>query len=63
MARRHVRAGEQNITRQRKVIAERERDGHDSLESKRLLARFEEIQELHIADRDRLEIELAEISK
>jgi PAS domain S-box-containing protein len=63
MARRHVRAGEQNITRQRKVIAERERHGHDSLESKRLLARFEEIQELHIADRDRLEIELAEISK
>jgi hypothetical protein len=62
-ARRHVRTSERNIARQRKVVSELERDGHVSLEAKRLLARFEELQELHIADRDRLETELAEISK
>jgi hypothetical protein len=63
VARRHIRTGDRNIARQRKVVAELERDGHVSLEAKRLLGRFEELQELHIADRDRLEAELAEISK
>jgi hypothetical protein len=63
VARRHVWRGQQNIARQQKVVAELERDEHVSLDAKRLLAQFEEIQELHIADRDRLEIELLEISR
>jgi PAS domain S-box-containing protein len=62
-ARRHVWTGERNIARQRRVVAELERDDHFSLEAKRLLAQFEELQKLQIADRDRLEEELAEISK
>jgi hypothetical protein len=40
-----------------------ERDGHDSLDSKRLLGYFEELQNMHIAHRDRLEKTLAEITK
>jgi PAS domain S-box-containing protein len=63
VARRHVWRGQQNIARQQKVVAELERDEHVSLDAKRLLAQFEEIQELHIADRDRLEMELLEISR
>jgi PAS domain S-box-containing protein len=62
-ARGHVRTGERNIARQRKLVAELEPDSHISPDAKRLLAQFEELQKLHIADRDRLEVELAEISK
>ncbi len=59
MARRHVAMGEENIARLREIIARLERGGHDSAQARGLLARFEEIQQLHIADRDRLERELA----
>jgi hypothetical protein len=63
MARRHVAMGERNIARQREIVAGLERDGHDSLNSKQLLGYFEELQNMHIAHRDRLEKVLAEISK
>jgi len=46
----HVRCG----TTQRQRIAILERDGHDSRRARNLLALFEEMQELHIARRDRL---------
>src|SRR5262249_8037332 len=62
-ARRHVATGERNIARQRQGVTELERGGHVSLDAKQLLARFEELQKLYISDRDRLETELAEISK
>jgi len=61
MARRHVATGERNIARQREIVAKLERDGHNAQEAKWLLASFEEIQNLHIAHRDRLEKALAEI--
>jgi hypothetical protein len=57
---RHIAMGEQNIARLREIIARLERGGHDSSTAKELLARFEELQKLPIADRDRLEKELAE---
>jgi hypothetical protein len=63
MARRHVAMGERHIARQREIVAKLERDGHDSLDSKRLLGFFEELQNMHIAHRDRLVKMLAEISK
>jgi len=62
-ARRHVATGERNIARQREIVAKLERGGHNSQEAKWLLASFEEIQNLHITHRDRLEKALAEISK
>jgi hypothetical protein len=52
--------GEQTIARLREIIARLERGGHDSSAAKELLARFEELQKLPMADRDRLEKELAE---
>jgi hypothetical protein len=63
MARHHVAMGEENIARLREIIARLERGGHDTSTTTELLARFEEIQRLHLADRDRLENELAQLQK
>jgi hypothetical protein len=63
MVSRHVTRGEQIVARQREIIARLERAGCDTSYAKRLLLQFEEVQSLHVADRDRLEKALAEISK
>ena len=47
---------EGHIASQRKFVAGVLSDGHDA--SLALLLRFEELQELHVADRDRLRGEL-----
>jgi hypothetical protein len=62
-ARRHVAEAEQHIAHQREIIAERERDDHDTSTSKRTLDQFEQIYAMYVAERDRLEKELAEASK
>lgn len=54
----HVALADRNVARQRKLVAELERDGHSTTEAKRLLALFEEILVTYIADRDRLRREL-----
>jgi hypothetical protein len=59
MAERHVTEGERHIMRQCELIAALKRDGHDMTTARELLAQFEEMQALHIADRDRLRQELA----
>lgn len=58
-AKENVAAGERNIARQRDIIAELERDGHDVTEAKKLLARFEETQALQIAGLETIKSELA----
>ena len=63
VARRHVAIGERNIARQRETVARLESSCHNSLVARGLLASFEELQNMHIAHRDRLEIALTEISK
>jgi hypothetical protein len=50
----HVARGERHIARQRRLIADMERDGKDTFEEKGLLSTLQEIQALHIAERDRL---------
>ena len=55
----HVALGNRHIVRQRELIAELARDGHDTAEAKTLLASFEEMQTLHLQHRDRLRHELA----
>jgi hypothetical protein len=50
----HVAAGTQHVARQREIIAEVERDGHDAPQAKALLEQFEQLQEMHVVDRDRL---------
>jgi hypothetical protein len=65
LAREHVARGEGIIERQRTIIANLERDRHSELyvsQARALLSEFESIQAMHIADRDRLERELAERS-
>jgi len=54
IAERHVLEGARHIERQKQIIAELERDGHDATTGHNTLAVFEEAQQLHIADRDRL---------
>jgi len=53
-AERHVAEGESYVERQRQIVAELERDGHDAATAKALLATFEEMQATQIAERDRL---------
>ena len=57
----HVAQGERHIARQKEVLAELERDGHEeaAISARELLATFELTQESHVADRDRLRAELA----
>jgi hypothetical protein len=57
-AEQHVALGDQQVARQRALVAELERDGHDTQSSRDLLEQFEEMQKLHIANRDRLRAEL-----
>jgi len=59
MAERHIATGTAIIEKQKILILELERDGHDTSTSRDLLHQFEEIQQLHIADRARLVAELA----
>jgi hypothetical protein len=47
-----------HIARQREFSAGLLRDGHDASQALALLSRFEELQQLHVADRDRLRGEL-----
>jgi hypothetical protein len=48
----HVVSGRRAIIRQRELILDLERDGHEAAEARRLLAKFEEVLKLHMADRD-----------
>jgi len=47
-----------HIARQREFSAGLLRDGHDASQALALLSRFEELKQLHVADRDRLRGEL-----
>jgi hypothetical protein len=56
----HVVSGDRAIIRQRELILDLEREGHEPGEARRLLVTFEEVQKLHVADRERLLTELAD---
>jgi hypothetical protein len=55
-----VASGRRAIVRQRELILDLERDGHEAGEARRLLAIFENLQTVHVAERDRLLKELGE---
>jgi len=57
----HVAFGREQIVQQYKLIALLERDGHDATNAKKLLDKFEDIQETFEADRDRLSKALADL--
>lgn len=54
----HIKTGQKNIARQRELIAQLEREGHDTVSARNTLTQFEELQALHIADRERILREL-----
>jgi hypothetical protein len=62
IALRNVSEGERHIAQQHEIIASLERDGFDASAAKAVLLQFEELQRMHIADRDRLKKELGESS-
>jgi len=55
----HVSLGEKHVQIQRNKVAELEQDGHDTVTARKLLATFEDVQNMHVADRDRLRKKLA----
>jgi hypothetical protein len=57
-AERHLAAYERVVARQRHVIDTIVRGGHDTTEASALLREFQGIQATHVADRDRLRVEL-----
>lgn len=58
----HVVLGARHISRQKEIIAELERRGHDTDQARSLLVLFEELQVVHVQHRDRLIKQLAEFS-
>jgi hypothetical protein len=59
LAEKHVASGERIVSRQKDLIAEMIRDNLDSHEAKSLLALFEKVLKIFLADRDRLRADLA----
>ena len=56
----HVALGERLLARQHLLVAELARDGHDAKAATATAELYEEIQEMHVAHRDRLRKQLAE---
>jgi len=54
----HVAMGAEHIRQQRERLSKLERRGHDTFQTRALLAQFEDLQDEHIAHRDRLLQEL-----
>jgi hypothetical protein len=50
----HVAQGVRHIERQRQIVADLERGGHDAERAREALKLFEDMQALHVANRDRL---------
>ncbi len=60
IAERHVAEGQRHVLEQCERVARMERAGRNCSESRRLLAQFEELQSMPIADRERIRNELEE---
>ena len=59
LAEKHIKEAEAHIAQQREIIAQIRSVGQDSSIAEKLLGSFEEMQLLHLADRDRIRAELA----
>jgi hypothetical protein len=54
----HIVEAEKRVARQREIVAELERDGHRATAARGLLAAFERLLAMYLADRQRLRREL-----
>jgi hypothetical protein len=59
----HVAQGERHIERQHEIIAALDRSGFDAGSARRTLALFEDLQRLHVGNRERLFYALSEDSQ
>jgi uncharacterized pyridoxal phosphate-containing UPF0001 family protein len=59
----HVATGQKNIVRQWELIGKLQRGKHDIAKARAILDQFEELQAMHVADRERILRELSEESK
>jgi hypothetical protein len=59
----HVEQGANHVKRQRQLLEDLARDGHDTTGPSALLNLFKELHDLHVQDRDRLRAELADVKK
>ncbi len=57
----HVSEGERHVVRQREIVGELEPDGRDLEFARKLLANFEAMYAMHVADRDHLRELLARL--
>jgi hypothetical protein len=57
-AERYIIASEHHVARQRQVVAERQQEGLDARDARRLLDLFEQLLTVHIAERSWLRKEL-----
>ena len=55
----HVAKGHERIALQHEIIAELEREGHDTAPARELLVTFEKTQAMHVANCDRIAGQLA----
>jgi len=58
LAERHIAEGEGTVTHQRRIVADLEREGHDSAKARALLHQFQQLLDLHVVDRDRIRQQL-----
>ena len=58
-AKAHAALGKESIGRQKALIEELKRDGHDTALALELLATFEQLQAMNVADVERIEHEIA----
>jgi hypothetical protein len=56
----HVPLGAQHLARQRELVAELQNEGHGTREARKVLGVFSDLQDAHIAHRDRQKQELAD---
>jgi hypothetical protein len=61
-AQNHIAQGERAIRRQREVVAELRRDGHNTARARALLAEFEQIQRVNVSERELLIRQLERLS-
>jgi hypothetical protein len=59
----HVANGQKRIAQQHEIIAELDREGHDTAPAKDMLASFERTQAMHVANRDRIAGKLATLTR
>jgi len=57
-AERHIALGKQHLAKQEAIIAELDRDGHDTTDALAILVTLRETRSLHVQDRDRILSEL-----